>query len=153
MGCFALSLSSLSRLRCVASHRDLGREFSYKELRYATKNFSDKEKLGSGGFGSVYWGWLRSSGGIDTLVVVKRFNFDAEATFLAEISSLGQIRHENVVQLQGWCHERGERLLLVCDYMANGSLNEWLHDGFSPKPLLPWRIRRRVVEGVAAVVE
>lgn len=84
------------------------RVFSYRELCYATKYFSDNRKLGSVGFGTVYRGSIRSSSseGVDTttLVAVKRINYDskhAERTFLAEISSLCQIRHGNVVRLQG----------------------------------------------------
>jgi serine/threonine protein kinase len=100
------------------------RVFSYMELRKATKNFSESEKLGSGGFGTVYKGSIG-----DTLVAIKHINYGsryAETTFCAEISSLGLIRHRNVVQLHGWCHEKG-RLLLVYDYMSNGNLNEWLY--------------------------
>jgi hypothetical protein len=90
--------------------------FLYAELRKATQNFDEKNILGTGGSGSVY-------------NAVKQINFSkskqAEALFHAEVSSLGQIRHRNVVQLHG-CQEKG-RLLLVYEYMPNGCLNEWLH--------------------------
>ena len=140
-----------------SSHRRIDhssgiRVFLYKELRQATKNFSESEKIGSGGFGIVY----RGSFG-DVLVAIKRINMSkhAEMTFLAEVSSLGLIKHRNVVQLQGWCHEKG-RLLLVYDYMPNGNLNEWLHESGSNhknKPILPWKLRHQILEEVAAALE
>lgn len=77
------------------------RLFSYRELQKA-KNFSESELLGSGGFSVVYRGELVESSG--SLVAVKRIKCEcrnAETTFLAEISSLSQIRHRNVLQLQG----------------------------------------------------
>lgn len=95
------------------------RAFSYKELCIATDNFSQGEKLGSGGFGTVYRGSFQSGADNVTILAVKRISFGskhAESTFLAEISSLSQIRHVNVVLVQGWCHEKGW-MLLVCDYM------------------------------------
>jgi serine/threonine protein kinase len=91
------------------------------------------------------------------LVAVKQINYEsknAESFFRAEISSLGQIRHRNVVQLQGWCHEKG-RLLLVYDFMPNGGLNEWLHQsgGNFKGKALSLIMRHNILEGVAAALE
>ncbi|KAJ4704630.1 receptor lectin kinase [Melia azedarach] len=66
--------------------------------------------------------------------------------FVAEIVSMGRLRHRNLVQLLGYCRRKGE-LLLVYDYMPNGSLDKCLYD--QPKMTLNWRQRFLVIKGVA----
>ncbi|KAL5731090.1 hypothetical protein ACHQM5_003849 [Ranunculus cassubicifolius] len=120
---------------------------SYKELYMATKGFKEKELLGIGGFGRVYKGVLGTS---KTEVAVKRVSHESKQgikEFVAEIVSMGQIRHRNLVQLLGYCRRKGE-LLLVYDYMPNGSLDQYL---FSPVgSTLSWYQRFRIIKGVAA---
>ncbi|PIA26376.1 hypothetical protein AQUCO_09400021v1, partial [Aquilegia coerulea] len=119
--------------------------FSYEELSEATKGFSKDELLGSGGFGRVYKGVLSSN----TEVGVKCVAHDSKQglrEFMAEISSMGRLQHKNLVQLRGWCR-KGNELLLVYDYMPNGSLNRWIFE--KPKQLLNWDGRRRVLVDVA----
>ncbi|KAF5206573.1 L-type lectin-domain containing receptor kinase S.1 [Thalictrum thalictroides] len=119
--------------------------FSYEELFEATKGFSKDELLGSGGFGKVYKGVLSNN----TEVGVKCVAHDSKQglrEFMAEISSMGRLQHKNLVQLRGWCRKRNE-LLLVYDYMPNGSLNRWIFE--KPKQLLNWDGRRRVLVDVA----
>ncbi|KAG0616271.1 hypothetical protein M758_5G103300 [Ceratodon purpureus] len=146
---------------CLATHHPskdikdcLGRSvFLYKELCTATNYFNKKELLGKGGFGTVYRGCLEQFD--NTLVAIKRINYDskyAHKTFRAEISCLSEIKHENVVELLGWCHERGQ-LLLVYEYMTNGSLHEWLHDNCKCKPPLSWKLRQTILEGIATAIE
>uniref|UniRef100_A0A453B8G4 non-specific serine/threonine protein kinase n=1 Tax=Aegilops tauschii subsp. strangulata TaxID=200361 RepID=A0A453B8G4_AEGTS len=97
--------------------------FSYKELYHATKGFSDKNLLGAGGFGSVYRGKLRKPG---MEVAVKRVSHESRQgmkEFVAEVASIGRLRHRNLVPLLGYCRRKGE-LLLVYDYMPNGSLDK-----------------------------
>lgn len=133
------------------------RLFAYKELKKATKNFSESQLLGTGGFGAVYKGILQPSGDV---VAVKRIQHESkqgEEGFLAEASSISQIRHRNLVQLQGCCHERGH-LLLVYDYMPNGSLDQWIFkshqndEGHDLNTVLPWNLRLKVIAGVAAAL-
>ncbi|KAJ6800440.1 L-type lectin-domain containing receptor kinase IV.2-like [Iris pallida] len=121
--------------------------FSYKELFRATKGFKDKTLLGSGGFGRVYQGVLPST---NVEVAVKRVSHESRQgikEFVAEIVSIGQLRHRNVVQLLGYCRRKGE-LLLVYDYMPNGSLDSFLYH--ETRPALSWAQRFRIIKGVAA---
>ncbi|CAN4109625.1 unnamed protein product [Withania somnifera] len=123
------------------------KEFSYKELKLATKGFDSTRIIGHGAFGTVYKGILSDTGGI---VAVKRcsHNGQGKAEFLSELSIIGTLRHRNLVRLQGWCHEKGE-ILLVYDLMPNGSLDKAL---FESRMVLPWSHRRKILLGVASAL-
>nr|GMC91862.1 L-type lectin-domain containing receptor kinase IV.1-like [Ipomoea batatas] len=121
--------------------------FKYKDLYYATKGFSDKELLGTGGFGMVYRGVLECS---KMEIAVKRVSHGSRQgmrEFVAEIVSIGRLRHRNLVPLLGYCRRKGE-LLLVYEYMPYGSLDKILFD--NPKPTLGWSQRFGVIKGVAS---
>ncbi|CAN6268655.1 unnamed protein product [Urochloa humidicola] len=121
--------------------------FSYKELYHATKGFKNKQLLGTGGFGRVYKGVLPKS---NLEIAVKRVSHDSKQgmkEFIAEVVSIGHLRHRNLVQLLGYCRRKGE-LLLVYDYMPNGSLDKYLHD--KTKPVLDWEQRFQIIKGVAS---
>ncbi|KAL5973401.1 hypothetical protein ACLOJK_030051 [Asimina triloba] len=123
--------------------------FSYKDLSIATKGF--KELLGAGGFGKVYHGILPKS---NLQVAVKRVSHDSKQgmkEFIAEIASIGLLRHRNLVQLLGYCRRRGE-LLLVYDFMPNGSLDKLLYAD-ERKPILDWNRRFRILQGVASALQ
>ncbi|CAL5085956.1 unnamed protein product [Urochloa decumbens] len=122
--------------------------FSYKDLFHATGGFKDSNLLGVGGFGRVYKGVLPDS---SLEIAVKKVSHDSRQgvrEFVAEVLSIGRIRHRNLVQLLGYCRRKGE-LLLVYDYMANGSLDRHLHDQQLPV-VLSWNERYRIIKGVAA---
>lgn len=126
----------------VGPHR-----FPYQELKKATKGFKDKQLVGFGGFGRVYKGTLPSS---NTQVAVKRISHESRQglpEFVAEIASIGRLRHRNLVQLIGWCRRKGD-LILVYDYMPNGSLDKYLFD--QPKEILSWGQRFNIIKGVAS---
>ncbi|KAL6281049.1 hypothetical protein ACE6H2_017930 [Prunus campanulata] len=119
--------------------------FSNEELSEATDGFSKDQLLGFGGFGKVYKGTLSNA----TEIAVKCVNHDSKQglrEFMAEIASMGRLQHKNLVQMRGWCRKRNE-LMLVYDYMPNGSLNRWIFD--KPKTVLGWEQRRRVLADVA----
>ncbi|OEL28513.1 L-type lectin-domain containing receptor kinase IV.1 [Dichanthelium oligosanthes] len=123
--------------------------FSYKDLYHATDGFKDKHLLGEGGFGKVYKGVLRTSM-LD--VAVKRVSHESRQgmkEFVAEIASIGRIRHRNLVQLLGYCRRKGE-LLLVYDYMPNGSLDKYLYKDDGDKSKLSWAQRFHIIKGVAS---
>ncbi|PON92115.1 S-receptor-like serine/threonine-protein kinase [Trema orientale] len=116
--------------------------FSYKELHQITRGFS--EKIGHGGFGTVFQGKLSDS---TTLVAVKRLERpgSGEKEFRAEVCTIGNIQHVNLVRLRGFCSEDSHRLL-VYDYMPNGSLSVYLR---KEGPNLSWDLRFRVAIGTA----
>ncbi|GMH30068.1 hypothetical protein Nepgr_031911 [Nepenthes gracilis] len=121
--------------------------FRYKDLYIATKGFTDKQLLGTGGFGRVYRGILPTS---KIEIAVKKVSHESRQgmrEFVAEIVSIGRLRHRNLVPLLGYCRRKGE-LLLVYDYMPNGSLDKFIYD--QPKCTLSWSQRFRVIKGVAS---
>ncbi|XXG54531.1 hypothetical protein AAC387_Pa03g2383 [Persea americana] len=121
--------------------------FSFRDLFVATNGFKEKELLGFGGFGQVYRGVLKAS---QTQVAVKRISHESRQgirEFVAEIVSLGRLRHRNLVRLLGYCRRKGE-LLLVYDFMPNGSLDKFLFD--HPKSMLNWSQRFHILKGVAS---
>ncbi|GKV29942.1 hypothetical protein SLEP1_g38815 [Rubroshorea leprosula] len=123
--------------------------FKYKDLYVATNGFKDKGLLGSGGFGKVYRGTLPTS---KLEIAVKKVSHESRQgmkEFVAEIVSIGRLRHRNLVQLLGYCRRKGE-LLLVYDYMPNGSLDKYLYG--QPNVTLNWRQRFRVIKGVASAL-
>ncbi|PIA54667.1 hypothetical protein AQUCO_00900911v1, partial [Aquilegia coerulea] len=121
--------------------------YRYEELKKATKGFKEKELLGFGGFGRVYKGTLPNS---KTQVAVKRISHESKQglrEFVSEIASIGRLRHRNLVQLQGWCRRQGD-LLLVYDFMPNGSLDKFIFE--EPKMILGWKQRFKIIKGIAA---
>eukprot|EP01018_Ginkgo_biloba_P017137 Gb_35753 [translate_table: standard] len=122
--------------------------FSFKTLQDATADF--KEKLGSGGFGSVYKGVLSQT---NTPVAVKRledFHDQGDKEFRAEVALIGRTHHFNLVHLLGYCSE-GPQRLLVYEYMPNGSLDRYLFhksEGHEHK-ILDWKTRLNIAVGAA----
>lgn len=121
--------------------------FKYKDLYRATKGFREKEFLGFGGFGRVYKGVLPNS---KIEVAVKKISHESRQgmkEFVAEIVSVGRLRHRNLVTLLGYCRRKGE-LFLVYDYMRNGSLDTYLHE--LPEITINWEQRFEIIKGVAS---
>ncbi|EAZ38574.1 L-type lectin-domain containing receptor kinase SIT2-like [Oryza sativa Japonica Group] len=122
--------------------------FSYKVLYDATEGFKDKNLLGVGGFGKVYKGVLPVSKRVVAVKCVSHESSQGMKEFVAEIVSIGQLRHRNLVQLLGYCRRKGE-LLLVYDYMSNGSLDNYLYCDLT-EPTLDWAQRFNIVKGVTS---
>lgn len=123
------------------------RIFSLKELHSATNNFNYDNKLGEGGFGSVYWGQLWDG----SQIAVKRLKVwsnKAEMEFAVEVEILARVRHKNLLSLRGYCAEGQERLI-VYDYMPNLSLLSHLHGQHSAECLLDWNRRMNIAIGSA----
>ncbi|XP_042383666.1 PTI1-like tyrosine-protein kinase At3g15890 [Zingiber officinale] len=123
------------------------RVFSLQELYIATNKFNYDNKLGEGGFGSVYRGRLYDG----TQIAVKRLKVwsnRAEMEFAAEVEVLAKVRHKNLLNLRGYCTEGKERLI-VYDYMPNLSLVSHLHGQHSQACALDWKRRMNIAIGSA----
>ncbi|GMY14011.1 L-type lectin-domain containing receptor kinase IX.1-like [Fagus crenata] len=124
------------------------RRFSYGDLVSATNNFSNERKLGQGGFGGVYKGYLTD---LDMLIAVKKISRGSRQgrkEYITEVKIFSQRRHRNLVQLIGWCHDKGE-FLLVYEFMPNGSLDSHLFGKRSP---LSWVVRYKISLGLASAL-
>ncbi|KAI3961305.1 hypothetical protein MKX01_007019 [Papaver californicum] len=124
------------------------KRFSYSELVYATKNFDEGEKLGQGGFGGVYKGFFSD---LNLNVAVKRVSrgsTQGKKEYQSEVRIISQLRHRNLVQLIGWCHEKDE-LLLVYEFMPNRSLDKHL---FGAVNVLIWEVRYKIALGLASAL-
>ncbi|XP_037477820.1 G-type lectin S-receptor-like serine/threonine-protein kinase At2g19130 [Triticum dicoccoides] len=116
--------------------------FRYTDLQRATRNFS--EKLGAGGFGSVFKAYLTDS----ATMAVKRLDgaCQGEKQFRAEVTSVGVIQHINLVRLIGFCCE-GEQRLLAYEHMPNRSLD--IHLFQNNNTVLNWCTKYKIALGVA----
>ncbi|KAM1738280.1 hypothetical protein ACFX11_014120 [Malus domestica] len=116
--------------------------YKHRDLRRATKNFS--QKLGEGAFGSVFKGMLPHS----TAIAVKELKSmnQGEKQFRAEVGTIGVIQHINLIRMRGFCANASKRFL-VYDYMPNGSLQSLLL-GKNPT-MLDWKARYHIAVGTA----
>ncbi|KAL3636915.1 Cold-responsive protein kinase 1 [Castilleja foliolosa] len=120
--------------------------YSYKELQIATENFNQANKIGEGGFGSVYKGRLNDG----TLAAIKVLSAQSEQgvrEFLNEIIAVSGLEHENLVKLYGCCTEADQRIL-VYGYLENNSLAQTLLRCYSGLQF-SWKIRTKICVGVA----
>uniref|UniRef100_A0A0D9W9K8 Protein kinase domain-containing protein n=2 Tax=Leersia perrieri TaxID=77586 RepID=A0A0D9W9K8_9ORYZ len=121
--------------------------FSYSELRKATHDFSGANKIGEGGFGSVFRGVLRDG----TTVAVKVLSATSRQgvrEFLTELTAISDIKHENLVTLVGCCAE-GSHRILVYNYLENNSLAQTLLGSRCSNIRFDWRTRVKIAVGVA----
>lgn len=110
-------------------------EFSYEELSKATNDFSMANKIGQGGFGSVYYAVLRGE-----KAAIKKMETQSSHEFLAELKVLTHVHHLNLVRLIGYCIEGA--LFLVYEFIENGNLSQRLRSsGWSP---LSWANRVQI---------
>ncbi|KAI3743118.1 hypothetical protein L1987_60821 [Smallanthus sonchifolius] len=110
-------------------------KYRYNDLKKATNNFSDDYKLGGGGFGDVYKGMIKNG----KLVAVKKLVMESSGVkeaFESEVRVISNVHHRNLVRLLGICSD-GPELLLVLDYMENGSLVTFLYG--ERKGTLNWK--------------
>ncbi|XP_057958034.1 probable leucine-rich repeat receptor-like serine/threonine-protein kinase At3g14840 isoform X2 [Malania oleifera] len=118
-----------------------------RQIKIATNNFDDANKIGEGGFGSVYKGLLSDG----TIIAVKQLSSKSKQgnrEFVNEIGMISALQHPHLVKLYGCCIE-GNQLLLVYEYMENNSLARAL---FGPTPSqlkLDWPTRQKICVGIA----
>ncbi|KAJ0040284.1 hypothetical protein Pint_27224 [Pistacia integerrima] len=116
------------------------RRFSFKELKKCTKNFSDTNILGTGGYGQVYKGKLET--GLEVAIKrAKQGSLQGRHEFKSEIEMLSRAHHKNIVSLVGYCYEQSEQML-VYEFIQNGTLKDSLSGKSGIK--LSWTQRLRI---------
>lgn len=122
--------------------------FTYEELEEATKNFDSSRELGEGGFGTVYKGELKDG----RVVAVKRhYEINARRIdqFMNEVQILARLRHKNLVTLFGCTSKHSRELLLVYEFISNGTVADHLQRKSSKSTFLPWSIRLNIAAETA----
>ncbi|XP_023539312.1 U-box domain-containing protein 33-like isoform X1 [Cucurbita pepo subsp. pepo] len=121
-------------------------EFPFREIEEATRNFDPSLKIGEGGYGSIYKGFLRH-----TMVAIKILHSDSSqgpSEFQQEVNVLSKMRHPNLVTLIGACPEAW---VLVYEYLCNGSLEDKLSCKNNTPPL-PWQTRIRIATELCSAI-
>ncbi|PWA75817.1 RNA-directed DNA polymerase, eukaryota, Nucleotide-binding alpha-beta plait domain protein [Artemisia annua] len=117
-------------------------EFEFSEILLATQNFDESLVIGQGGFGKVYRGNIKDGSSL-VVAAVKRLDpmsNQGATEFWAEVEMLSKLRHCNLVSLFGYCKYEKE-MILVYEYMPNGTLEDHLHKLRTP---LPWLERLKI---------
>ncbi|KAE8670678.1 putative receptor-like protein kinase [Hibiscus syriacus] len=131
------------------------REFTFLELKAATKNFSRSLMIGEGGFGCVYRGVIRSTEASTKKLEIavkqlSRRGLQGHKEWVTEVNVLGVVEHQNLVKLLGYCaedDERGIQRLLIYEYMPNRSVQDHLSSRFHTT--LPWATRMKIAQDAA----
>ncbi|XP_020196838.1 LEAF RUST 10 DISEASE-RESISTANCEUS RECEPTOR-LIKE PROTEIN KINASE-like 1.2 isoform X5 [Aegilops tauschii subsp. strangulata] len=117
--------------------------FTFEELEEATDGFSASRELGDGGFGTVYKGKLKDG----RVVAVKRLyknNYRRVEQFLNEVDILSRLLHQNLVILYGCTSRMSRDLLLVYEFIANGTVADHLHGCRAAERGLTWPLRLNI---------
>ncbi|CAI9098085.1 OLC1v1034666C1 [Oldenlandia corymbosa var. corymbosa] len=123
--------------------------FTLSELENATRNF--ERKVGSGGFGVVYYGKLPEGKEIAVKVLTNN-SFQGKREFSNEVALLSRIHHRNLVQFLGYCQEDGKSIL-VYEFMHNGTLKEHLYGPITHERRISWIRRLEIAEDAARGIE
>ncbi|KAI3722981.1 hypothetical protein L2E82_34233 [Cichorium intybus] len=119
--------------------------YNYKDLLLATNHFGEENILGKGGFGEVFKATLDDN----SIVAVKKLQAEhvrVKEEFENEVKLISHVHHRNLLRLLGWSSE-GSELLLVLEYMPNGSLDRFLWG--SKRGTLDWNQRYEIIFGIA----
>ncbi|KAK4607918.1 hypothetical protein RGQ29_001652 [Quercus rubra] len=126
------------------------RRYSYADIKMMTKSFNDK--LGQGGYGSVYKGKLQD-GCFVAVKVLKESKGNGEE-FVNEVASISKTSHVNIVTLKGFCIE-GSKRALIYEFMPNGSLEKFIYKGnpSNSNHHLGWETLYKISIGIARGLE
>ncbi|CAL2248651.1 unnamed protein product [Prunus armeniaca] len=144
-GCLGGNISADKELRDLDLQTGL---YTLRQIKAATKNFDAANKLGEGGFGSVYKGLLSDG----TVIAVKQLSSKSKQgnrEFVNEIGMISALQHPNLVKLYGCCVE-GNQMLLIYEYMENNCVSRALF-GSDPacRLKLGWPTRKKICIGIA----
>ncbi|RWR88153.1 receptor-like serine/threonine-protein kinase SD1-8 [Cinnamomum micranthum f. kanehirae] len=120
--------------------------FSFNVIVAITKNFSESNMIGKGGFGLVYKGQLPNG----QEIALKRLSKNSGQgidEFKNEVKLIAKLQHKNLVRLLGCCISREEKILIY-EYMCNKSLDSLLFDQ-TRSIILDWRKRFNIIVGIA----
>ncbi|RYR40454.1 hypothetical protein Ahy_A09g046211 [Arachis hypogaea] len=120
--------------------------FDFSVLVKATENFSSSNKLGEGGFGSVYKGTLTNGQELAVKRLSKKSKQGLEE-FKNEVALIAKLQHRNLVKLLGCCIQGVEKILIY-EYMPNKSLDYFVFDEIRKK-MLDWLKRFNIISGIA----
>ncbi|XVE76247.1 hypothetical protein DITRI_Ditri12bG0157100 [Diplodiscus trichospermus] len=123
--------------------------FTLSEIEDGTNNF--EKKIGSGGFGVVYYGKMKDGKEIAVKVLTSN-SFQGKREFTNEVSLLSRIHHRNLVQFLGYCQEDGKSML-VYEFMHSGTLKEHLYGPVTPERRINWIKRLEIAEDAARGIE
>ncbi|XP_028187854.1 cysteine-rich receptor-like protein kinase 2 isoform X2 [Glycine soja] len=121
-------------------------KYKYSDLKAATKNFSEKNKLGEGGFGAVYKGTMKNGKIVAVKKLISGNSNQMDVEFESEVTVISNVHHRNLVRLLGCC-SIGEERILVYEYMANTSLDKFIFG--KRKGSLNWKQRYDIILGTA----
>ncbi|MBA0841543.1 hypothetical protein Goarm_004030 [Gossypium armourianum] len=152
---FSTESSTKNSFAALSQRQSNLREFTFLELKAATKNFSRSLMIGEGGFGGVYRGVIRISDDyhkkLDIAVKqLSRRGLQGHKEWVTEVNVLGVVEHQNLVKLVGYCaedDERGIQRLLIYEYMPNRSVQDHLSSRF--QATLPWATRIKIAQDAA----
>ncbi|KAH9622478.1 hypothetical protein KSS87_017613 [Heliosperma pusillum] len=139
---------SARRLLFEAAGNSTVRLYAYREIERATSNFSEKQLLGTGAYGTVYAGRLHHNEDV-AIKKIKHRDTDSIEQVMNEIKLLSTVSHPNLVRLLGCCIENGEQIL-VYEYMPNGTLSQHLQRERGKG--LPWTIRLAIASETAQAI-
>lgn len=144
---------SMSANKLVSSFGDVAKDaahcFTWSELEHATKEF--ERKIGSGGFGIVYYGKLKDGREIAVKLLTSN-SYQGKREFSNEVTLLSRIHHRNLVQFLGYCQEDGKSIL-VYEFMHNGTLKEHLYGPLTLVQPISWIMRLEIAEDAAKGIE
>ncbi|XP_061342599.1 probable serine/threonine-protein kinase PBL25 [Gastrolobium bilobum] len=128
------------------------KNFTFRELATATKNFRQECVIGEVGFGRVYKGVIPATGQVVAVKQFDRHGMQGSKEFLAEVSTLSFLHHENLVNLIGYCAD-GDQRLLVYEFILGRTLEDHLFDNNGNQPALNWFYRMKVAAGASKGLE
>ncbi|XP_057961859.1 serine/threonine-protein kinase BRI1-like 2 [Malania oleifera] len=133
----------------VATFQRQLRKLKFSQLIEATNGFSAASLIGCGGFGEVFKATLKDGSSVAIKKLI-RLSCQGDREFMAEMETLGKIKHRNLVPLLGYC-KVGEERLLVYEFMEFGSLEEMLHGRTKTQDrrILTWEERKKIARGAA----